>query len=41
MIQLNEKFIKRRTAETYDVKAGEYIQIIDTSWKTMFRFFSF
>ena len=27
----SEKFIKRMTAETYDVKEGEYIQIIDTS----------
>ena len=27
-----EKLIKRRTVETYEVKAGEYIQIIDTSW---------
>ena len=25
-----EQLVKRRTAETYEVKAGEYIQIIDT-----------
>ena len=31
-----EKLVKRRTAETYEVKAGEYIQIIDPGWKTMF-----
>ena len=26
----HEKLIKRRTVETYEVKKGEYIQIIDT-----------
>jgi uncharacterized protein YcgI (DUF1989 family) len=30
-----EQLVKRRTAETYEVKEGEYIQIIDTGWKTM------
>ena len=38
---INEKFIKRRTAETYDVKAGEYIQIIDTSGRQCSDFLAF
>ena len=38
---LYEKLVKRRTAEIYEVKKGEYIQIIDTAGKTMFRFFNF
>ena len=36
-----EKLVKRRTAEIYEVKKGEYIQIIDPCWKTVFRFFNF
>jgi len=38
---INEKFIKRRTAETYEVKAGEYIQIIDTSGRQCSDFLAF
>ena len=38
---LNEKFIKRRTAETYEIKAGEYIQIIDTSGRQCSDFLAF
>ncbi|MDC1388174.1 hypothetical protein N8332_01340 [bacterium] len=30
-----EQLIKRRTAETYQVKAGEYIQIIDPGGKVL------
>ena len=33
----SEKFIKRMTAETYDVKEGDYIQIIDTSGRQCSR----
>jgi len=36
-----EKFIKRRTVETYEVKAGEYIQIIDTSGRQCSDFLAF
>ena len=38
---LNEKLIKRRTAETYEVKAGEYIQIIDTAGRQCSDFLAF
>ena len=38
---LNEKLIKRRTVETYDVKAGEYIQIIDTAGRQCSDFLAF
>ena len=38
---INEKFVKRRTAETYEVKAGEYIQIIDTSGRQCSDFLAF
>ena len=37
----SEKFIKRMTAETYDVKEGEYIQIIDTSGRQCSDFLAF
>ena len=36
-----EKLIKRRTVETYEVKAGEYIQIIDTSGRQCSDFLAF
>ena len=37
----NEKLIKRRTAETYEVKAGEYIQIIDPAGRQCSDFLAF
>jgi len=37
----SEKFIKRMTADTYDVKEGEYIQIIDTSGRQCSDFLAF
>ncbi len=36
-----EKLIKRRTAETYEVKAGEYIQIIDPAGRQCSDFLAF
>jgi aminomethyltransferase len=33
--------VKRRTAETYEVKAGEYIQIIDTGGRQCSDFLAF
>ena len=36
-----EKLIKRRTVETYEVKAGEYIQIIDPSGRQCSDFLAF
>ena len=36
-----EKFIKRRTVETYEVKKGEYIQIIDTAGRQCSDFLAF
>ena len=36
-----EKLIKRRTVETYEVKAGEYIQIIDTSGRQCSDFLAY
>ena len=38
---VSEKFIKRMTAETYDVKKGDYIQIIDTSGRQCSDFLAF
>ena len=38
---VSEKFIKRMTAETYDVKEGDYIQIIDTSGRQCSDFLAF
>ncbi len=38
---ISEKFIKRMTAETYDVKKGDYIQIIDTSGRQCSDFLAF
>ncbi len=38
---LNEKLIKRRTAYTYEVKAGEYIQIIDPAGRQCSDFLAF
>jgi aminomethyltransferase len=38
---INEKLIKRRTAETYEVKAGEYIQIIDPAGRQCSDFLAF
>src|SRR5210317_607351 len=37
----NEKFIKRSTAESYEVKAGEFIQIIDTGGRQCSDFLAF
>ena len=37
----NEKFIKRSTAESYAVKAGEFIQIIDTGGRQCSDFLAF
>ena len=37
----HEKFIKRRTVETYEVKKGEYIQIIDTGGRQCSDFLAF
>ena len=36
-----EQLVKRRTAETYEVKAGEYIQIIDTGGRQCSDFLAF
>jgi len=36
-----EKLVKRRTAETYEVKAGEYIQIIDPAGRQCSDFLAF
>ena len=36
-----EKLVKRRTAETYEVKAGEYIQIIDPGGRQCSDFLAF
>ena len=36
-----EQLVKRRTAETYEVKAGEYIQIIDPSGRQCSDFLAF
>jgi len=36
-----EKLIKRRTVETYEVKKGEYIQIIDTAGRQCSDFLAF
>ena len=36
-----EKLVQRRTAETYEVKAGEYIQIIDPGGRQCSDFLSF
>jgi len=36
-----EKLVKRRTAEIYEVKKGEYIQIIDTSGRQCSDFLTF
>jgi len=36
-----EKLIKRRTVEVYEVKAGEYIQIIDTAGRQCSDFLAF
>ena len=36
-----EQLVKRRTAETYDVNAGEYIQIIDPSGRQCSDFLAF
>ncbi len=38
---ISEKFVKRMTAETYDVKEGDYIQIIDTSGRQCSDFLAF
>ena len=38
---INEKFIKRSTAESYEVKAGEFIQIIDTGGRQCSDFLAF
>ena len=38
---VSEKFIKRMTAETYNVKKGDYIQIIDTSGRQCSDFLAF
>ncbi len=38
---LQEKFVKRRTAETYLVKEGEYIQIIDPAGRQCSDFLAF
>ena len=37
----NEKLVKRRTAESYEVKAGEYIQIIDPGGRQCSDFLAF
>ena len=36
-----EQLVKRRTAETYEVKAGEYIQIIDPGGRQCSDFLAF
>jgi len=36
-----EKLIKRRSVETYEVKAGEYIQIIDVAGRQCSDFLAF
>ena len=36
-----EKLIKRRTVEAYEVKKGEYIQIIDTAGRQCSDFLAF
>ena len=36
-----EKLVQRRTAESYEVKTGEYIQIIDPGGRQCSGFFSF
>ena len=38
---ISETFVKRMTAETYDVKEGDYIQIIDTSGRQCSDFLAF
>ena len=40
-ILLYEKLVKRRTAEIYEVKKGEYIQIIDPAGRQCSDFLTF
>ena len=38
---VNEKLVKRRTAESYEIKAGQYIQIIDPAGRQCSDFLAF